>query len=206
MLALALLVVSVAEMMLTVNTSNSCKSLVEGLLELLRVSRPALALRTTETRSLGNEVQLVVLHHGAAATRILTKVDRQLPGLEIAVVATKIITPVTVVIATTDKLTQVPQVPLLHGRNRLLELRVGMLVILATVPTGLLPEWELPLVLVLLAVRLLLLLVLPQALETLTPSFSSMPALHHLLLRLLEMPRHHLPVISLHLLHLLVLK
>jgi hypothetical protein len=180
--------------------------LVEGLLELLRVSRPALALRTTETRSLGNEVQLVVLHHGAAATRILTKVDRQLPGLEIAVVATKIITPVTVVIATTDKLTQVPQVPLLHGRNRLLELRVGMLVILATVPTVLLPEWELPLVLVLLAVRLLL-LVLPQALETLTPSFSSMPALHHLLLRrLLEMPRHHLPVISLHLLHLLVLK
>jgi hypothetical protein len=178
--------------------------LVEGLLEPLRVSRPALALRTTETRSLGSEALLVVLHHGAAATRILTKVDRQLPGLEIAVVATTIIKAVTVPIATTDRLMQVPQVPLLPGRNRLLELRVGMLVILAMVPTVLLPEWELLLALVLLAVHPLL-LVLPQAWETLTPLFSSMPALH-LLLRLLEMPRHHLPVISLRLPHLPVPK
>lgn len=179
---------------------------MEDLLELLRVSRPALALRTTGTRNLGSEALLVDLHHGAAATRILTKVDRQLPGLEIAVVATTIIKAVTLPIATTDRLTQVLQVPLLPGRNRLLELRVGMLVILAMVPTVLLPEWELLLVLELLAVRHLLLLVLPQAWETLTPLFSNMPALHLLLRRLLGTPRHHLPVISLRLPRLRVLK
>jgi hypothetical protein len=197
-----LLVVSIAEMPLTVNTSNSCKSLVEDLLDPLRALRLALALRTTAARSRGNEALPVDLHHGAAVTKILTKEDRQLPGPENAAVATRIAAPVMAVTVTTGKHMAVLQALLLHGSNKLLELRLGMARILDMVPMVLLLEWPLRLVLGLLVVPLHLLLVLLLDWVTLMPSSSSMLVQLLLRRRPLVTPRHHLPVISLLHLHL----
>jgi hypothetical protein len=211
LVVLLLLVVSIAEMLLTVNTSNLCKSLVEVLPDPLPVSRPALALRTTEMRSPGNEVRQVDLRLGAAVTKILTKEDRQLPGPENVVAATRINRPVMEVIATTARhmvlvlVLQAQALPL-HGNNKLPEPRLAMPVILATLPTVLLLEWALLLVLVLPVVHHHLLQVLPQVWVTLTLSSSSTLA-QLLLPRHLPATLHHLlPVTSLRLLHLPVLR
>lgn len=190
--------------------SNSCKSLVAVLPDPLPVSRLALALRATETRSPGNEAQLVDLHLGAAVTKILTREARRLPGPENAVVATRSNRPVTEVIATMVRrmvpvLQAQAQAPPLHGNNRLLEPRLVMLVILPMVPTVLLLEWALLLVLVLPAVHHRLLQVLLQVWVTLTLSSSS--TLEQLPLHHLPVTLHHLlPVTSLRLLHLPVLR
>jgi hypothetical protein len=188
--------------------SNSCKSLVEVLPDPLPASKPALAHRVTEMRSPGNEVRLVDLHLGAAATRILTKEGLRLPGPENAVVATRSNQLVAEAIATMVR-RMVPvlqaQAPPLHGNNRLLEPRLVMPVILPMVPTVLLLEWALLLVLVLLAVHHHLLQVLLQVWVTLTLSSSS--TLEQLLLHHLPVTLHLLlPVTSLRLLHLPVLR
>jgi hypothetical protein len=182
--------------------------LVEVLPDPLPASRPALAHRVTEMRSPGNEVRLVDLHLGAAATRILTKEGLRLPGPENAVVATRSNQLVTEAIATMVR-RMVPvlqaQAPPLHGNNRLLEPRLVMPVILPMVPTVLLLEWALLLVLVLLAVHHHLLQVLLQVWVTLTLSSSS--TLEQLLLHHLPVTLHLLlPVTSLRLLHLPVLR
>jgi hypothetical protein len=171
--------------------------LVEVLPDPLPASKPALAHRVTEMRSPGNEVRLVDLHLGAAATRILTKEGLRLPGPENAVVATRSNQLVTEAIATMVR-RMVPvlqaQAPPLHGNNRLLEPRLVMPVILPMVPTVLLLEWA-----------LLLVLVLLQVWVTLTLSSSS--TLEQLLLHHLPVTLHRLlPVTSLRLLHLPVLR
>lgn len=179
--------------------SNSCKSLAEVLpTDLLRASRPALA--ATETRSPGSVALLEDPRLGVLATKILTTREvHRLPG-ESAAVATRITTAAaTVATATTAKVMADLPVPLRHGNNRLLELRVGMLDILVTAAMEPLLEWALLLVLpLLLAVLLHLLQVLPLAWETSTPSSSSTPERrlpHHLLRAMLPLL---LPVTSLH--------
>ncbi|KAH7004437.1 hypothetical protein EDB82DRAFT_48543 [Fusarium venenatum] len=186
--------------------SNSCKSLVEDLLDPLRVSRPALALRTTAARSPGNVALPADLHHGVAVTKILTKEDQQLPGPETVVVAARRMPLAMAVTVTMAKHMAVLQAVLLHGSNKLLELRLGMARILGTVPMVLLLEWPLRLVLGLLVVPLHLLLVLLLDWATLMPSSSSMLVQHLPHRRPLATPRHHLPVISLLHLHLPVPK
>lgn len=186
--------------------SNSCKSLAEVLpTDLLRASRPALA--ATEMRSPGSVALLEDLRLGVLATMILTTREvHRLPG-GIAEAATRTITAVATAAtaavmaatATTAKVTADLPVLLRHGSNRLPELRVGMLDILATATMEPLPEWALLLALLLLLAALLhLLRVLPQVWETSTPSFSSTPEqhlLHHLPQAMLPLP---LPVTSLH--------
>jgi hypothetical protein len=94
----------------------------------------------------------------------------------------------------------------LHGNNKPPEPRLAMPVILATLPTVLLLEWALLLVLVLPVVHHHLLQVLPQVWVTLTLSSSSTLA-QLLLPRHLPVTLHHLlPVTSLRLLHLPVLR
>lgn len=151
------------------------------------------------------------LRLGAAVTKILTKEDRQLHGPENVVAATRINRPVMEATAITARhmvlVLQAQVLPLpLHGNNKLLEPRLAMLVILATLPTVLLLEWLLLLVLVLPAVHHHLLQVLPQVWVTLTLSSSSTLA-QLLLPRHLPVTLHHLlPVTSLRLLHLPVLR
>lgn len=137
------------------------------------------------------------LHHGAVATKILTKEDQQLLGLGTVVVVTKINTLVTTATATMVRHMALLQALLLPGSNKLLELRVGMALTLPTVPTELLLEWALLLASLLPVVQLLpLLLVLPQVWATLTPSSNSMLVQHLLPRRLLATLLHHLPVTS----------
>lgn len=153
------------------------------------------------------------LRLGAAVTKILTKEDRQLHGPENVVAATRINRPVMEATAITARhmvlvlQAQAQVLPLPpHGNNKLPEPRLAMLVILATLPTVLLLEWPLLLVLVLPAVHHHLLQVLLQVWVTLTLSSSSTLA-QLLLPRHLPVTLHHLlPVTSLRLLHLPVLR
>lgn len=154
-----------------------------------RVSRPDLAPITTEMPSPGNVALLEDLRPGALVTN-LTKEDPQAPrlGPVIATVdrTTKAATAVVVVAttATTARPTEVLLVALLAVLllgSRLPELRVGILDIPATTATVLLPEW----VHLLVSLRLLAVLPLLRVLAS-TLSFSSIPALSRLRLRLPE--------------------
>ncbi|UZP34797.1 hypothetical protein NXS19_002613 [Fusarium pseudograminearum] len=127
--------------------------------------------------------------------------DRQPPGPANAVVATRIMPLVMAVTATMVKHMAVLQVPLLHGSNKLLEPRLDMAPILATVHMALLLEWPLLLALVPLVVPLHLLLVLLLDLATLMLSSSSMLVQHLPHRRPLATLHHLLPVISLLLPH-----